>query len=132
MSAHISRPIGIFTFASALLALGAGGVAKAAVAADCLTAPGSSTPPNSHWYYRTDRTQQRKCWFLRAASQNSAPGPASVTGEASLNGQSASSAPHSFANFRAFLAQRTGTALSEQDVKKLYAEFLDWNRRASN
>src|SRR4051812_38676107 len=35
---------------------------------DCVAAPGSSTPQGSHWYYRTDRATQRKCWYL--GSQN--------------------------------------------------------------
>ena len=31
---------------------------------ECKTKPGSSAPPGSHWYYRIDRTDQRRCWFL--------------------------------------------------------------------
>jgi hypothetical protein len=38
-------------------------------AADCLTAPYFAAPAGSHWYYQTDRATQRKCWFLRAASE---------------------------------------------------------------
>src|SRR5262245_56716905 len=31
---------------------------------ECKTKPGSSAPSGSHWYYRIDRTDQRRCWFL--------------------------------------------------------------------
>ena len=34
--------------------------------ANCLTAPGAQAPPGRHWFYRIDRPQQRKCWYLRA------------------------------------------------------------------
>jgi hypothetical protein len=30
----------------------------------CKTKPGSSAPPGSHWYYRINRADQRRCWFL--------------------------------------------------------------------
>ena len=33
-------------------------------AEECKTKPGSSAPPGSHWYYRINRTDQRRCWFL--------------------------------------------------------------------
>ena len=66
MSAQL-RPIGTIAFASAFLTsvLGVSVPANIAFAVDCLTAPNSPAPPNSHWYYRTDRTQERKCWHLR-------------------------------------------------------------------
>jgi hypothetical protein len=31
---------------------------------DCIEAPNSQPPQGSHWYYRTDRVNQRKCWYL--------------------------------------------------------------------
>jgi hypothetical protein len=31
---------------------------------ECKTKPGSSAPPDSHWYYLINRTDQRRCWFL--------------------------------------------------------------------
>jgi hypothetical protein len=30
------------------------------------------------------------------------------------------------------MAQHGGARLSDQDVEKLYAEFLEWNRRVKN
>src|SRR5262249_500516 len=35
-----------------------------ATAADCIAAPNSAAPEGSHWYYRTDRVQRRKCWYI--------------------------------------------------------------------
>lgn len=36
---------------------------------ECLTAPKSPTPKGGHWYYRTDRVKNRKCWFLRLPAE---------------------------------------------------------------
>jgi hypothetical protein len=46
-----------------VLGTGQRSVAEPAVD-ECKTAPGSSAPPGSHWYYRVKRTDQRHCWFL--------------------------------------------------------------------
>ncbi len=50
---------------------------------DCLTAPNFPAPQGSHWYYRSDRATQRKCWYVRAPGQPAqqvaalaTPGPA--------------------------------------------------------
>jgi len=32
---------------------------------NCLAAPSTLAPQGSRWYYRTDRVNQRKCWYLR-------------------------------------------------------------------
>lgn len=79
-------PCQIATFRSVafavLLLLWDSGIGVPARADDCLTAPGSSTPQGSHWYYRTDRAKGQKCWYLRplgepaqqpAAQDESAP-----------------------------------------------------------
>ena len=42
------------------------GLPNSARAEDCLAAPDSSAPQGSHWYYRTDRASQQKCWHFRA------------------------------------------------------------------
>jgi len=31
---------------------------------DCIAKPNSVPPQGSHWYYRVDRTANRRCWFL--------------------------------------------------------------------
>jgi hypothetical protein len=35
---------------------------------------------------------------------------------------------YSLASFKEFMAQHGGANLSDEDVKKLYAEFLEWSR----
>jgi hypothetical protein len=136
MSAQIPRPIGTIAFTAALLtlALGVDAPANRAFAVDCLTAPNSSTPANGHWYYRTDRTQERKCWYLRTDSapservavQAAREAPAKPSQSVAVGGSS------SLASFKIFVAQNGGAKLSDQDVEKLYAEFLEWKRRAKN
>jgi hypothetical protein len=37
--------------------------------APCLEAPNAPAPQGSHWYYRTDQSTQRKCWYVRAQDQ---------------------------------------------------------------
>jgi hypothetical protein len=40
-------------------------VERSSNAADeCIRKPNAPTPPGSHWYYRTDRTSNRQCWYL--------------------------------------------------------------------
>jgi hypothetical protein len=41
----------------------------AGAAAACNAAPKSPPPQGSHWYYRTDRSLDRKCWYLASAGQ---------------------------------------------------------------
>jgi len=132
MSAQISRPIGVLTFACVLSVIGAVGTTNTAIAADCLTAPSSSTPSNGHWYYRTDRSQQRKCWFLRTDNQEPEQKSASANQPSAEHPQPASSPPYSLDSFRAFMTQRMGARPSDHDVETLYAEFLEWNRKARN
>jgi hypothetical protein len=136
MSARISRSIDAIAFALTILAscFSVGVPANTAVAADCVTAPNPSTPSNGHWYYRTDRTQQRKCWFLRTDNELSAQSAMRVARETPARPlQSGSTAdPYSLASFKDFMAQHGGANLSNQDIETLYAEFLEWRRRAKN
>jgi hypothetical protein len=37
---------------------------QAAAADECATKPDGVAPQGSHWYYRTDRSNGKKCWFL--------------------------------------------------------------------
>lgn len=72
MPERISHSIGATAIAAVLLlASGAVGVPTKSVRADdCVTAPPSSAPEGSHWYYRTDRAKQRKCWHLSSPDQS--------------------------------------------------------------
>jgi hypothetical protein len=128
MAAQIRLPISPIALVSAILVSisGVTGSAGAARAADCLAAPDAAAPPNSHWFYRTDRTTQRKCWYLRAVD-----GP--PQDEAVKTTQTASAAvTYSLGDFKDFIAQRGNGNLSDRDVEQLYAEFLEWRRHPAN
>jgi hypothetical protein len=44
-------------------------VGRASNAADeCIGKPNAPAPQGSHWYYRTDRTSNRQCWYLEKES----------------------------------------------------------------
>ena len=135
MSAQL-RPIRTIAFAAAFLAsgLGVSVPANIAFAIDCFTAPNSPAPPNSHWYYRTDRTQERKCWHLQTDNGPSEQGAVQTAHEAPAKpSQSvAASGPYAGPGFKDFVAPHGGAKLSDQDVDKLYVEFLEWKRRAKN
>src|SRR5262249_1458972 len=64
------------------------GVHDSARADNCLTAPNSSAPQGSHWYYRTDRANQRKCWYFRAPDDPAQQPTAQATSEAAPAAQS--------------------------------------------
>ena len=125
MSAQL-RPIGTIAFASAFLSsvLGVSVPANIAFAVDCLTAPNSPAPPNSHWY----------CWHLRMDNGPSEQGAVQTVREAPAKpSQSvAAGGPYAGPGFKDFVAQHGGAKLSDQDVEKLYAEFLEWKRRTKN
>jgi hypothetical protein len=128
MAAQIRSSIRSISLGSALLVLTLGvvGSVGTARAADCLAAPDLSAPPNSHWYYRTDRTTQRKCWYSRAAN--------GVSQEQGVKTAQAAppATPNSLGSFKDFMAQRGNANLSNKDVEQLYAEFLEWSRRPEN
>jgi hypothetical protein len=123
------RPIDTIAVAFALLALGLGvGLpANIAFAVDCLIAPNSSTPPNGHWYYRTDRTQERRCWHLQMGNDQSEKGAVQTAREAQARtSQSVAAGP------KDFVAQYPAAKLSNEDVENLYVEFLEWRGRTKN
>ena len=51
-------------------AVGVAAPTNIASADDCVSAPNSPAPEGKHWFYRTDRATQRKCWYLRAKDQS--------------------------------------------------------------
>ena len=64
----------IAPLAAAAIASTIGTPARAAN--ECLAAPNAPSPKGSHWYYRLDRANQRKCWYLRpqeGVAQRAAP-----------------------------------------------------------
>ena len=89
MSGKIPRLVGLIAFVVALLVSGIDvGVPNTARADDCLTAPNSPAPQGTHWYYHVDRTNQRKCWHVRATSQPAQQAAAQTTSEAVPDTQS--------------------------------------------
>jgi hypothetical protein len=42
----------------------------ARAANDCLSGPKHEAPPGRHWYYRIDRPNNRKCWFVGEEGQH--------------------------------------------------------------
>jgi hypothetical protein len=52
--------------AFSLLTIGACFPVDGARADTCAAAPTASAPDGQHWYYRSDRTNHRKCWYLHA------------------------------------------------------------------
>ena len=83
------RLVGLIVFVVALLVSGIDvGMPNTAHADDCLTAPNSPAPQGTHWYYHVDRTNQRKCWYVRASSQPAQQAAAQATSEAAPAAQS--------------------------------------------
>jgi hypothetical protein len=46
------------------------GVEFVQAAEECRARPGSTAPPGSGWYYRINRADHRRCWFLGAKDAN--------------------------------------------------------------
>jgi hypothetical protein len=66
MYVHVIVSTIFFVFLSASIALGSKGRAFADSA--CLEQPDRAAPPGEHWYYHSDRENNRKCWHLGAVA----------------------------------------------------------------
>ena len=51
-------------FAILFVALTLGAASAEPARDDCVANPNAAVPRGSHWYYRVDRTANRRCWFL--------------------------------------------------------------------
>src|SRR6516165_8760710 len=64
------RPIISFASVACVLVLATSGLVAShgsvLAADDCIAKPEGQGPQGSHWFYHTDETTNRKCWFLRA------------------------------------------------------------------
>jgi hypothetical protein len=70
MFARLRRRIGSIGFLTVLLVCGTHGMAtNIAYAEHCLTAPTSTSPAGSHWFYRVDPQSGGRCWYLRSFGQ---------------------------------------------------------------
>ena len=58
------------TVAASAIAIAPAG--DATPAETCLKAPHGIAPQGSHWYYRLERTSQRRCWYLAEMGRKSA------------------------------------------------------------
>ncbi len=72
--AHVTanpKPVEWIALVGTLLLSGVGVTVptNTARADNCLAAPNSPAPQESHWYYRLDRATQRKCWYVRVVGQ---------------------------------------------------------------
>ena len=89
VSGKTPRLVGLIGFVVTLLVSGIDvGMPDTARADDCLTAPNSPAPQGTHWYYHVDRTNQRKCWYVRASRQPAQQAAAQATSEPAPAAQS--------------------------------------------
>jgi hypothetical protein len=120
----------------AALALGAN---TAVAAAECLTEPNRDPPQGSHWFYRVDRTTDRRCWYLRAWTPPSSADPQRATprppaGEAVQRatpplGESPVMQRTTARSMVGQTGQRARPPLSESDHAALFLEFLRWKEQ---
>jgi hypothetical protein len=82
-SAHLDTNVSRLLVSAAVF-----GAPDTASADNCLTAPNSSAPQGSHWYYRVDRANQRKCWYFRVPGEPAPQATAQATSEAAPAAQS--------------------------------------------
>ena len=116
MLSNIPRPIGSIALVATLLVLGVGVGApgNTARADDCLIAPNSSAPQGRHWYYHLDRSNQRKCWYLRAPGLPEHQAAAQATYEAAATAQ-LHSMPAPSASMPATLSSSVPVSVSPSD-----------------
>jgi hypothetical protein len=80
-----NRIILLVSMVLATAALAATSASAAPAADECLAQPKGPPPAGKHWYYRTNRAVQRKCWYLGDEGETIVAAPPSK--------QSASAAP---------------------------------------
>lgn len=117
-----------------LLSLVASGIAFAAPEAapaaatattDCLAKPKDETPPGGHWYYRTDRTTKRKCWFVADASTKSAKVATTKPAQSATSATSAKDVPPSVSNARAEMQSPNATPDDEKLQDSIWPPLTD-------
>jgi hypothetical protein len=76
MEGRVTANVGLAPVVAVLLVASAGVSlypADARAEANCLAAPSAQARPGRHWFYRIDRSKERKCWYLRAQGAAEAP-----------------------------------------------------------
>lgn len=94
--------------------------AEAAPAAECLAAPNRKADEGQHWYFRTDRETNQKCWYLREHDSGTT---GSVEGSAPSAEQRAAQQPSAPLDRSA-----DAMPMNEQSQKALFRDFLRWYR----
>jgi hypothetical protein len=103
---------------------------QAQTAADgCLTKPNRAPPKGSHWYYRTDRSNSRRCWYVGPIRENKIREAAAVSGTSStvrLTGSAGASVLSSPGS------ARSDPAMSDGEKEALFQQFLEWEKARAN
>jgi hypothetical protein len=112
----VTRALFCLTLVSAGMTGGAfaAGANNASAADDCITESNLVPPKGSRWYYRIDRTTNRKCWYIAAsASGPTTPRKVHVSVHSDLG-----------------LTGRHGNReRSESEQAALFLEFLRWKEQ---
>lgn len=88
-------------------------------AEDCLAEPNQQPAEGQHWYYRSDRATNQKCWYLKETGITT---PQATAPEAS---------PTAGADV-ARSGQPGATPLRKAEREALFEEFLRWQQRQRN
>lgn len=82
-------------------------------AAECLVAPGEPAPAGQHWFFRTDRATNQKCWYLRdRAAETTGSIAGQHNAQSGASDQPAASPP-----------------LGKSEQAALFQEFLRWRKQ---
>lgn len=114
----------------------------AAAADDCAAKPGAPPPQGFHWYYQTDRVNNRRCWRLLRVSETGAPILPPTARSSQASARMPQEAPTAFmtavkpsTDARAIpdsKPARAASSLSEAQRDVLFQEFLEWERMRRN
>lgn len=106
-TSNLFRP---FTLAGAVAAMIL--LNGSAAATDCLAAPDQTPAEGEHWYYRTNRETNHKCWYLRGRDAATGATP-------TLQGTQANADAS---------AQSKAKPLSISEKQRLFSAFLRWKK----
>ena len=100
-------------------------------AEDCITEPNHAAAPGGHWYYRVDRVNQRKCWYVghagmkvvRAGSRRPSPLQSRPRSQHSIAGRFDSTGV-----LTSETHQQLTPKLDPASRDALFDEFLRWQK----
>ena len=93
----------------------------AVAAGDCLTKPREETPAGKHWFYRSDRTTKRQCWYLRDDEAPSRGASLATRGSAAATHKRHTDFTESAANARAELSTPATAAADAKPAAPIVA-----------